>query len=409
MLSSYQFARSTTVPVLEKQTNPATLHVESSRWERRPNKKLPSPWFVSREIDLMFVCGLAPWFAGLVFFLVTGAGGAYPQTKFPQQGLTLFFVFASLVIGESHQFTSLVRYYSPSFRKRTKRYILQRLPIWFLYVLVAELFLLSSLNSLADLISWSFFLQGFILNLGVMAFPAVLMQHVCAQASAVVQQYCRRAGYTINKGEKFMLDAASWLLVATGACSIAVPFGIDDSAGLNLSFAGIVHISSYIVPLAVTSACACAILAMYVFYRGVAKDDWPPLGAVLLAINSVALILLAIPLPAMVYVWLFVPLFFHATQHWALAWSVRQREVLQESDPPATKNNSVLEVCKFIAPAMTLTAVVLFIPLFIHRIPIHLGNIDSILSRGETLSVFFSMFVFYAHYFADRVVWRPKN
>ncbi|MBS1954161.1 MAG: hypothetical protein JST89_08245 [Cyanobacteria bacterium SZAS-4] len=410
MSSSFLSTRSTFPAGSETLSNQDGLKFDSSRWERKRTENLPATrWFISREIDVLFVCGLAPWLAGIVFFLVTGAGGAYPPTKLPQQGLTLFFVVASLIIGESHQFTSIVRYYSSEFRNRSKKYRLHRVPIWFLYLLTVELLVLSTFNNLADWFSWSFLVQAIILNALMFAFPAVLMQHVCAQASAVVQQYCRRAHYNISKSEKYLLDAVTWLLVATGACSIAVPFGLDDSGGFSAPFVGTVHISSYTLPLAVLSALASLMVAVYVVNRGLEKNNWPPLGAVLLAVNCVALILLAVPLPGMAYVWLFVPLFFHATQHWALAWSTCQRESKRDSAVPMTMVSRIVDICKFIAPMMVLTVVVLFIPQFLKRSPMSFGNIGVIFSSGESLSVFFSMAVFYAHYFADRMVWRPKN
>lgn len=409
MLSIYLSTRSITPIRPATPTKPDALVYDSSRWERKLKKNLPAPWFISREVDILFVCGLAPWLAGIVFFLVTGAGGLYPPTKFPQQALTVFFVVASLVIGESHQFTSIVRYYSSAFSKRAKRYRLQRIPIWFMYFLAAELCIFSTFNSLADLVSWSLFIQAMILSFCAAAFPVVLMQHVCAQASAIVQQYCRRAEYSISKCEKCVLDVVTWILVATGACSIAVPFGLDENGGISVSFVGTINISTYKLPLVALSAFACLLVAAYVIQRGLTKNDWPPLGAVLLGANCVSLILLAVPLPAMAYVWLFVPLFFHATQHWALAWSTQQREVRLDADSIKNKTSRIFEICKFIAPVLALTVVVLFIPQFLRRSPLHFGNLERIFSSGESLSVFLSMFVFYAHYFADRLVWRPKN
>lgn len=410
MLSSFLSNRTTNAIRLATPSKSAdSPHFYLLRWERKTKTNLPPPWFISREVDILFVCGLAPWLAGIVFFLVTGAGGAYPPTKFPQQALTIFFVVASLIIGEAHQFTSIVRYYSSAFKNRTKRYRLQRIPIWFMYFLTAELIVLASFRSLSDLISWSFFIQGIVLQLCVIAFPVVLMQHVCAQASAIVQQYCRRAEYSICKSEKYFLDVVTWLLVATGASSIAAPFSSDNIRSSGAPLVEMSDFEFYIFPLAILTVFACLLMATYVVYRGLTKNDWPPLGAVLLAVNCVSLILLAVPLPAMTYVWLFVPLFFHATQHWALAWSTHQREQQRESDATANKKNRIVEICKFITPMMVLTVVVLFIPQFVRRSPVDLGSIGGMFSPGESLSVFFSMFVFYAHYFADRVVWRPKN
>ncbi len=259
MLPTYLSTRSTSMSAASSVKTEYPVF-SASRWQvKRPKKDLPAPWFVSREIDILFVCGLAPWLAGILFFLVTGANGAYPPTKIPQQILTYFFVAASLIIGESHQFTSILRYYSAAFRKRTKRYRLQRIPIWFMYLLVAELVLVSTFSSIfGGVLQGSLFIQAILLNLCVLAFPVVLMQHVCGQASAIVQQYCRRGDYSISKSEKYLLDLFSWLLAATGACSIAVPFNVSNDGNLSVPFVGSIHLSSYASSLAALTVTAIA-------------------------------------------------------------------------------------------------------------------------------------------------------
>jgi len=388
-------------------TDNAVAFAVSRGLARRSQNREPqiSSWFVSREFDILFVCGLAPWLIGIACFFTTGAGGVYPPTKFPQQAMTLLFVVCSLVIGESHQFTSIVRYYS-SFRQRTNSYKWQRIPFWLVYALIAEFFVVQIVGPQSSLLEWTFPWIGLILQVLVIAFPAVLMQHVCAQAAAIVQQYCRMGNYNIERAERFMLVVSSWLLTATGVVSIAVPFGFTASRGLDMSIQSTV-LSSMVLPLTLLSIGAALLTAGYVIFRGVTKKEWPPLAATLLWSNLVALILLTVPLPGMAYVWLFVPLFFHATQHWALAWRTHKRETFSKSLAAWTRKDYCNQICSLVMPVLMLTVFVLFLPMFLKLVP-HSSAFDN-LFPGETLSVFLSMLVFYLHYFADRVVWRPKS
>ncbi len=367
--------------------------------------KRSNPWLVSRAFDILFVCGLAPWLIGIACFFITGAGGAYPPTKYPQQLLTFFFVASSLIIGESHQFTSIIRYYS-SFRKRAKAYTMERIPFWIMYALTFELFALVLYHPAQDFLRWTFPVLTVFLQFAVMLFPVVLMQHICAQAVAVGVSYCRTAGYNFSQAEKRSFTAATWLLIATGACSIAVPFTFDADNIIGISNNSI-QLATIVGPLASGALITALICAARVIFRGFKWREWPPLGAALLWLNLVLLILLSVPLPGMAYVWLFVPLFFHATQHWALAWSIQKREAKRSLGSSVKRSDFAREFCKLVVPVLTLSVIVLFLPLLLshtsQRSPV------SDLFSGETLSVFFSMFVFYMHYFADRVVWRPKT
>jgi hypothetical protein len=364
-----------------------------------------NPWLVSRAFDILFVCGLAPWLIGIGCFFITGAGGAYPPTKYPQQLLTFFFVASSLIIGESHQFTSIIRYYS-SFRKRAKAYTMERIPFWIMYALALEFLALVLYHPAQDFLRWTFPVFTVLLQFAVILFPAVLMQHICAQAVAVGVSYCRIAGYNFSQAEKRSFTAVTWLLIATGACSIAVPFTFDADNIIGISTNSI-QLATIVGPIASGASFTALICAAHVIFRGFKRREWPPLGAALLWVNLVLLILLSVPLPGMAYVWLFVPLFFHATQHWALAWSTRKREARTSLGSSLKRTDLAREFCKLVVPVVTLTLIVLFLPLLLSRTS-HLSPISD-LFPGETLPVFLSMFVFYMHYFADRVVWRPKT
>ena len=104
---------------------------------RHSQNSLDSQWLVSQNIDLLFVCGLLPWILGAIAYFSTGGLVQQPVVGTNQQLLTMFLVFSSFLIGESHQFTSILRYYSKTFRRRRNLYRWHRLPIWFLYAVAA--------------------------------------------------------------------------------------------------------------------------------------------------------------------------------------------------------------------------------------------------------------------------------
>ena len=94
----------------------------------------------------------------------------------------------------------------------------------------------------------------------------------------------------------------------------------------------------------------------------------------------------------MLYVWLFVPVFLHASQHWALAWSTQQKEG-SDTIVNSESRSKIGEIRRLMLPSLVLTLIMLVFP------------VGSLFGGA----VFVSMFIFYVHYFADRVVWRPKS
>jgi hypothetical protein len=356
--------------------------------DNRPKNKEANlnAWLVSRNFDILFVCGIAPWIFGFLCFVVTGAGGIFATPKHPQHLLTIFFVFSSLLIGESHQFTSIIRYYT-AFRSRSKTYRIQRIPFWFLYFVALIICIAIAFPSLSEFVNWfsPFFQTVFVW--AIRLFPVVLMQHVCAQAAAVELIYCRRAGYSISKGERGSFDCVIWLLIAAGAFSIAVPF--SDPSVPTLPFTPSMA-DSFVVAFRACSAIAASLFAVHIVKRGLETKQWPPLGAWLLWTNLALLILL--PLHMMLYVWLFVPVFLHASQHWALAWSTQQKEG-SDTIVNSESRSKIGEIRRLMLPSLVLTLIMLVFP------------VGSLFGGA----VFVSMFIFYVHYFADRVVWRPKS
>ena len=90
-------------------------------------------YLVSPLFDILFVCGGAPWLLGITAYLTIGtniSGDLFNREILSM--LTVIYVAASILIGESHQFTSILRYYG-TFKERSKRYKLSRLPLWIIY------------------------------------------------------------------------------------------------------------------------------------------------------------------------------------------------------------------------------------------------------------------------------------
>lgn len=355
----------------------------------------PRTWLVSSTIDILFVCGLAPWLLGFVAYMTLGGIPSAPLVSEPQQQMTILFVVASLIIGEGHQFTSIIRYYTKK-RPRQKGQFLLHLPFWSIYAGFASIFLL--------MFGFAFMEMPVILilsigvNLAIFLFPVVLLQHFCAQAKAIGLIYCGKEGFELSPWEKRTLTVATYFLVLAGAVTIAQPFGLTPATIPPNFFK---DAQALLVPAAMT---ASGTFALMMLNRGLTTERWLPFGAGMLWTNLVVFVLL--PFPAMLYVWLFVPLFFHATQHWAIAWMVHQKEA--QIPPTAPLKKQVLEFCKLALPIQALSLSVLFLPLFGMQLFNPTKLQPGVLDITATLPVSWSMLVFYLHYFADRVVWRPK-
>jgi len=426
-------------------------------------------WLISPGLDLFFVCGLAPWLLGFAIYLFTG--GHLELQKSPQYVIAILFATASLIIGESHQFTSIVRYYG-TFRSRSKAYKLDRMPFWTIY---AGLGLVVCFVA-GWTTSWPGWVLGttsivsmVIVTVAVSLFPVVLMQHFCAQAQAIGLMYCGLGDYKLSQPERTSTTVISWLLVGAGASSIARPFGFNPTFEFGICFVILMLIATnaltrhlnlgdrclawvvsllvcggviaVVVPdfmggrgigalfmtdgkhsimfealpnlLQTSAAGAIFLFALHVLRRGFGCNEWLPKGAVLLWAN-LALFILVVPFfppPIMLPIWMLVPVFFHASQHWAVAWYTRAKEIESDKRDFEKRENSLWNFCKLFLPVQALSLTVLFLPLIASHIPgVHLPDIFG--SRGDppalsTLPVGWSMLVFYMHYFADRLVWRP--
>ncbi|MBX9695332.1 MAG: hypothetical protein K2Z81_23300, partial [Cyanobacteria bacterium] len=307
---------------------PAVLHYRSSvhrssidedfHKASTPPIDQQSTWLVSRRFDLLFVCGLAPWLLAVVAFLVTAGALDKPLPSQLDRGLTFLLAFASLIIGESHQFTSILRYFGRRFRGRKYPYTLQRVPIWLIcfsstFAIALTIFGMST----QDNVIFAFIGAGIVMVGPFMMalFPVVLMQHFCAQSKAIGILYCRLSGFELTKGEFRALSVVAWLLVLAGAVTIASPFVVPATSPVMTLGRDV------FVPLAATGS---FLLGHHFWVRGQKTGEWLPRQTVLTWANMV--LFTVIPLSGMVYVWLFVPLFFHATQHWAVAWHTHEKE-----------------------------------------------------------------------------------
>lgn len=374
----------------------------------QPPAEIPAPrsrWLVSEWFDLLFVCGFAPWILGLAASLVFGATPVPPlvpseivqstsalpvESGATQQAFSLAFVVASLVLGESHQFTSIIRYFT-AIRNRKKSYWLTRLPFWFLYAAVITGIAVHFDRDLTLIAPVWLSALSAVFSLGFTFFPVVLMQHVCAQAKAISMIYCGKAGFKLGFGERLGLSITTWFLVLAGACTIAAPFGSTSGGPELLTLLGYIRTAS--IGGALTFVWATA---LYYLHRGFMRKEWLPVGTAAIWCNLAIWLLL--PLKELLFVWLFVPLFFHATQHWSVAWSVKRAELAVDG-VSLSKGRSVWEFFRMAIPIQTATVLVLFLPLLVGA---------GTTGLSQTLSVELSIFVFYIHYFADRVVWRPQ-
>jgi hypothetical protein len=354
-----------------------------------------SPWLVSRAFDVLFVCGLAPWIFGLlVYFLVGDITFKVVQT--PQlQYFTIAYVVASLLVGEGHQFTSILRYYSSRNWQRDSLGF-DRLPFWVMHVglaTVAVILVVQVWNLHPQLGIFQGLVDAYmqlitaaamlILPTAMALFPVFLMHHFCAQAKGVGLIYCGKARYELSAEQELCLNISLWALVVAGACIIAAPFGsttlgVGPSEFVRLCGVGF-------------AAFSFILFAIPTLLRGFRRDEWLPPQVAFLWSNLVLFVLL--PQPIALFVWLFVPLLYHATQHWAVAWMVQKKEVV------ASRDGTRADVFRLALPAVATTLITLFV------VPSILGSTFG----SSTLSLGWSMLIFYMHYFADRAVWRPRK
>ena len=181
------------------------------------------------------------------------------------------------------------------------------------------------------------------------------------------------------------------MLVFAGACNIALPFSFDDSFIKTDGFALAKTVWNW------ATIAGLAYVGNNFVQRGIKTKQWLPAPAAILWINLLLFSLL--PPSPMVFVWLFVPIFFHATQHWSVAWSAKQAE---RTNKETTDKRQLTEfLLTVLLPVQALTLSILFIPA-IFKDSFLFGN------QGGTLNVGWSMLVFYIHYFTDRIVWRPR-
>lgn len=388
----------------------------------------PQAWLVSKKFDLLFVCGFAPWILGAIALFVSGGSTQKAIASTEQQLLTFFLVAASFLIGESHQFTSVIRYYSKTFRERRNPYKWHRLPIWVIYFLaglVALAFFAASFLNFSPFRELFQFLGSvlampilFFGSVMIAFFPAFLMQHFCAQAKAVGLTYCSYNKFYLSDLEKLALSVVSWLLVLCGVTTIAFPFistgSFSDPVPLiEQLFKADAPLHS--ISIMVTRY-SVVFLGIHFIVRGLKSKEWLPAGAALTWLNMSLFTLVSTSW--ILYVWLFVPVFFHASQHWTIAWSTVQKESRRgRSNELAHANNSTAQrdddsrrfysdFRNFVLPVQILSVVVLFGTLISQHI-----MFGKTLSTGVdlTLGALLSILVFYCHYFTDRIVWKPTN
>ena len=377
--------------------HPASVDAGSQPLACTQDKRL---WLVSPSFDLLFVCGIAPWIFGLACYALLGNVLDKPIPSSNEHALTICYVVVSLLIGESHQFTSILRYFFGP-KPGPKVHWLNRLPLRVVWIMLG----IMVVATIASTLHWQIFL-GFLsmvvsipfmlvgmptLTFASNFFPFFLMHHICAQAKTIGMMYCRQNEYELSKEESRNLSALVVMLVFAGACNIALPFSFDDSFIKTDGFALAKTVWNW------ATIAGLAYVGNNFVQRGIKTKQWLPAPAAILWINLLLFSLL--PPSPMVFVWLFVPIFFHATQHWSVAWSAKQAE---RTNKETTDKRQLTEfLLTVLLPVQALTLSILFIPA-IFKDSFLFGN------QGGTLNVGWSMLVFYIHYFTDRIVWRPR-
>jgi hypothetical protein len=344
-------------------------------------------WLVSPAVDLLFVCGLAPWILGCAAWLVIGSPHSDTPDTIASRSLTALYVLCALFIGEGHQFTSIVRFHTA---KRFWKRWPSLPPVVFMWLGLLSPLGVGLVNS--DFGELDLFL-GIAAQIGVIVFPIVLVHHFCIQAHAIVLMYCGKGGYVLSRAQTWLFRISMWLLVAGAACGMALPFGLTDNVEATKMA------QPWAIPLMVASLlCAC----LPVWRRGRKTGEWPPDVAMVLWLNLISFLL--IPMQVAAYVWVFVPIFFHASQHWIVAYAMRRRESVTANHD----SSALLDLLRTLLPVQAVSLVVLFSPLLSLASAKAATLIGTPAGQSMTLPVTWSMWVFYLHYFTDRIVWRPR-
>ena len=353
--------------------------------------KPESRWFVSPIFDLIFVCGLAPWILGYFTQFSTLILPDSQGLESTHDTFNMTLVVAALLIGESHQFTSIIRYVEQRFKKKWeppfKTFVYLAVALHLL--LAMFMFAQSSHVPFVSVIEGT--ISSLIAPLGMLLFPVVLMQHIAAQSKAIGLIYCARSGFQLSKKESILLSIVNICLVIFGAMTIAGPFGLFQE------FANSMEMFSVLPYLCLVSS--ATIFGGLMVSRGRRTGQWLPAGAAILWSNMLAFVLLGKSTFA-TCVWLFIPIFFHATQHWSIAWMTTRKESQDLDEQPGFRD--FLVFCRLVFPVIAVTLLVLFMPLLMF-------DMSKLQSAEKTLPLGWSMFVFYLHFFADRVVWRPEK
>ncbi|MBX9569281.1 MAG: hypothetical protein K2X77_10325 [Candidatus Obscuribacterales bacterium] len=337
-------------------------------------------WLISPITDMLLVGGILPWiFGGLLGYLSLQNRELNPIAGNANNALSYLFITASLLIGESHQFTSIIRLAQHVTQKEwLKENIIKIGALVLLLILAFTCALIQAPGNTA------LELTNFGLVAIVSIFPLVLVHHICIQAKAIGLIYCSKQDYKLTEDESTILAVSCFLLVAAGAVNIAAP--LEMGSGVANS---IWNVSSVFKKLINTAALLSVLtFAFFVVNRGEKRGEWLPLGAGLMWTNLAIWILL--PLKELQLVWLFVPLFYHATQHWVIAWITHNAENQPSSASFCDK------LFNLVAPVLVFSLTVLFLPTLF-------------LGFSGTLGAAFSIIVFYVHYIADGIVWRSKQ
>ena len=363
------------------------LHMDNGGTDQGRFQLAPKPaWMISREVDLLFVCGLAPWILGGLAWALLGSPMQDMHATFLHRGFTMLYVFSALLIGEGHQFTSILRFhFARRFWKRWKSLP----PVVFMWVGFFSVGLGLFSSQFSELNAGLQALAG----LGMVLFPIVLVHHFCIQAHAIVLLYCTKSGYLVEKSQLRMFRLATWFLVAGGACAMALPFGLTETDRI------LENVPQYAIPLMVASLLLVAVPAMV---RGRVAREWPPITGVMLWLNLVGFLMM--PMQFGAYVWVFVPIFFHASQHWVVAYASRRRETATAK----LERSALHDLLRLVLPVQAVSLAVLYMPLLTINLPPGVDAQSASMQPNLTLPVTWSMFVFYLHYFTDRIVWKPR-
>ncbi len=337
-----------------------------------PNLGASSAWLFNPWIDSLFVCGGLVWILfGIHLWLCQGQPSI--GTELPEEAFLL--AFGSILLTNSHVAATLVRLYE---KKEVRHHF------WFHSFIMPACVVLMIVITLSNPIC-----MAVLLRLSI----CLAVDHTIAQNYGVTLMYCHRGGYVLQRWEKFCLKilhhALIWFVILRQlSYERWIP---TEYLGFEIPRLGPIPVEFVNTASAVFSISA-AIFALVIVRKTVSSGKTLPLPALLLLITTLFSYRCGVELSAAFLI--FIPAFFHATQHMAVATHYKMQEQTT-SQVEGSKSKGAFWLRTFLIGSSILV------------LPPMLLSLIGIPFATAWVSVLICVNL--QHFLADRDIWKVRN